>query len=113
LKNEVTKFIYFSSKAPKLQSFPYQLRYNSHIIPIMDALFEMYMQSKQNDLGSNSILRLENYTSYLLTFIAFFAKLYPYAEYANLKSDLYILRWLVQKKLPHFNDALNRDHIGL
>ena len=65
------------------------------------------------DMGANSIKNLEDYTNYLLTFIAFFAKLYPYAEYTNLKSDLYILRWLVQKKLPHFNDGLNRDNIGL
>jgi hypothetical protein len=107
------KFIYFASKAPKLKSFPYQLRYNSHTIPIFEGLFELYMQSKQNDMGSNSIKRLESYTNYLFTFIAFFAKLYPYAEYANLKSDLYILRWLVQKKLPNFNDTLNRDSIGL
>jgi hypothetical protein len=39
--------------------------------------------------------------------------LYPYSDYQQLKSDLYILRWLVQKKLPNFNDFLNRNNIGL
>jgi hypothetical protein len=34
-------------------------------------------------------------------------------ECNNLKNDLSILRWLVHKKMPHYNDYLNRNHIGL
>ena len=113
IKDEIIKFIYFSNKVPKMQAFPYSLRYSSHLIPIFDALFEMYLASKQNDVGAKSLLRMESYTNYLFVFIAFFARLYPYSDYAHLKSDLYILRWLVQKKLPNFNDYLNRSNIGL
>jgi len=56
---------------------------------------------------------LENNVESFYTYMAFIAKHYPYSEINNLQNDLYILRWLVQKKLPFFNYYLNRNHIGL
>ena len=50
---------------------------------------------------------------YFFTFVLFLSRLYPYSQPTQLKSDLITLRWLVQEKLPHYNDFLNRNHIGL
>ena len=41
------------------------------------------------------------------------AKIYPYGDSSYLKKDLLIVRSLVLKHLPYYNEYLNRMHIGL
>ena len=53
------------------------------------------------------------HTAHFFSFVLFLAKVYPYSQPNILKNDLVALRWLAQDKLSHYNDYLNRNHIGL
>ena len=85
------------------------------MIPIFERLIDLYQRKFQEEIRSSVVQGIHDHLNRteIFVYFAFIGQLYPYSDYNNFKSDLYILRWLVQKKLSFYNDYLNRNHIGL
>ncbi len=111
VKQVLVKYIYFTSRIKRLKQFGNQLRYVSNLVPILQKYIAVVFNSKLS--VDEQMLSRERYTIHFLSFILFIGKIYPYGDYNTFRNDLFILRAVVQKYLPNYNDYLNRSNVGL
>jgi hypothetical protein len=112
IQQSLVKFLHFCGRLPKVGKYNYPLRYSPHLIRILEKYVLIFFNAKSfseeefvNDRSRHSVS--------FFTFILFLARVYPYSQPHQLRHDLLTLRWLTQERLGHYNDGLNRQHIGL
>lgn len=107
----LVKFLHFVKNTPQIRKFSFPLRYSPHLIPILEKYVSVFFNSRGS--ADDSLGDRAKQSVHFFSFVLFLVKVYPYSQPHHLKNDLMILRGLVQERLDHYNDFLNRSHIGL